>query len=399
MLPFTIEKGDCTGCTACYAICPVKCIEMKPDAEGFLYPISSDKCIHCKKCENVCPQQNPNSIPIIKQEAFAACSNDRQIWKRSSSGGAFSEICYSFGDSNTLFVGAAWNNFSVQHIGVEIDNLGALCKSKYIASEIGNTFNQIKKHLLHDKKVVFCGTPCQVAGLKKFLGKDYEKLLLVDFICHGVGSPKVFQTCINLIGKQLNDEIIFYEFRAKRNIIETDYLTKVVTRKHTDGIYLINDPYIQLFLQQQCLRPSCGMSCKYRDERRQGDITISDFKGLAYVFPRLAGSKVNYSSVIANTIKGTKVVSALSSKMSLYPCEIEDIKKYNPLFYRQTHFSEKRDLFFNEYISFPDTTVKNWTSDAVKYKKKIAKKVYDLLPTQIRQRIWQLYHKKNNEKK
>lgn len=372
---------------------------MKPDEEGFLYPISSDKCIHCKKCEEVCPQQTPNSAFTMKQEAFAACSNDRQIWKRSSSGGAFSEICYSFGDSNTLFVGAVWNNFSVQHIGVGIDNLGVLCKSKYIASEIGNTFNQIKKHLLQGEKVVFCGTPCQVAGLKKFLGKDYEKLLLVDFICHGVGSPKVFRTCINLMGKQLNDEIISYEFRAKRNIIETDYLTKVVTKKHMDGIYLINDPYIQLFLQQQCLRPSCGKSCKYRDERRQGDITISDFKGLAYVFPRLAGSKVNYSSVIANTIKGAKVVSTLSNKMSLYPCEIEEIKKYNPLFYRQTYFSEKRDIFFKEYISFPDTTVRNWTSDVAKYKKKIAKKVYDLLPTQIRQRLWQLFHKKNNEKK
>lgn len=80
--------------------------------------------------------------------------------------------------------------------------------------------------------------------------------------------------------------------------------------------------------------------------------------------------------------------------MSLYPCEIEQIKKYNPLFYRQTHFSEKRDLFFNEYISCPDITVKNWTSDTVKYKKKITKKVYDLLPTQIRQKIWQLFHKK-----
>lgn len=399
MLPFTIEKGDCTGCTACYAICPVQCIEMKPDEEGFLYPTASDQCIHCNKCKEVCPQQTPSSTLVIKQGAFAACSNDREIWKRSSSGGAFSEICYSFGDSNTLFVGAAWNDFSVQHIGVGINNLKLLCKSKYIASDLGNTFNQIKKHLLQGEKVVFCGTPCQVAGLKKFLGKDYDKLLLIDLICHGVGSPKVFQSCIDLIENQLNDEIISYEFRAKRNIIETDYLSKVVTAKHTDGIYLVNDPYIQLFLQQQCLRPSCGKNCKYREEQRQGDITISDFKGLAYVFPQLAGSKVNYSSIITNTIKGAEIVSTLSNTMSLYPCEIEQIKKYNPLFYRQTHFSEKRDLFFNEYISCPDITVKNWTSDTVKYKKKITKKVYDLLPTQIRQKIWQLFHKKSNEKK
>lgn len=399
MLPFTLEKGNCTGCTACYAICPVQCIEMKSDEEGFLYPTASDQCIHCNKCKVVCPQQNSSSIATIKQEAFAACSKDREVWKRSSSGGAFSEICYSFGDSNTLFVGAAWNDFSVQHIGVGIDNLELLCKSKYIASDLGNTFNQIKKHLLQGEKVVFCGTPCQVAGLRHFLGKEYEKLLLIDLICHGVGSPKVFHSCIDLIGKQLTDEIVSYEFRAKRNIIETDYLSKVVTATSSDGIYLVNDPYIQLFLQQHCLRPSCGKNCKYRDERRQGDITISDFKGLAYVFPQLAGSKFNYSSIITNTIKGSETVFNLSKKMSLYPCSIEEIKKYNPLFYKQTYFSENRDLFFDEYVYRPEETVEKWTSKTVKYKKKITKKVYDVMPTPIRKKMWQLFHKKNNEKK
>lgn len=394
MLPFTVKKGDCTGCSACYAICPIQCIEMKFDEEGFLYPIASEQCIHCNKCKTVCPQQNPKHAEIIEQKAFAACSKDREIWRRSSSGGAFSEICYSFGDSSTLFCGAAWNDFSVQHIGVGIDDLGLLCKSKYVASDLGNTFNQIKKHLSEGEKVVFCGTPCQVAGLKSFLGKDYEKLLLIDLICHGVGSPAVFQSCMSLLEKQLNDKVLSYDFRAKRKIVETDYIAKVVTEKCPDGVYLVNDPYIQLFLQQQCLRPSCGENCQYRDEHRQGDITIADFKGLAYVFPQLAGSKVNYSSIITNTPKGETTVLDLSERMYLYPCNTDDIKKYNPLFYRQTVFSDKRDVFFKEYTACPDAAIENWTSDTVKYKKKITKRVYDLLPIKIRRKMWQLLHKK-----
>ncbi len=393
MLPFTIEKGDCTGCSACYAICPVHCIEMKSDEEGFLYPVASDQCINCNKCQKICPRQNPNFNETIKQKAFAACSKNHEIWKRSSSGGAFSEICYSFGDSNTLFVGAAWNNLSVQHIGVGIKNLKVLCKSKYVASDLGDTFNQIKEHLLQNQKVIFCGTPCQVAGLRNFLGKDYEKLLLIDLICHGVGSPKVFQTCIENLEKQFSKRIAAYEFRSKRSIYEGDHLQKVTFIDNSE-VYLKDDPYIQLFLKQQCLRPSCGKNCKYRDEHRQGDITIADFKGLAYVFPELAGSKVNFSSIIANTNKGEKIVSALTDKMNLYPCDIGEIKKYNPLFYKQTIFPEERDLFFNDFNFCPEAAIKKYTTVCnIKYKKKFTKKVYDLLPTKIRQKIWQLLHK------
>lgn len=398
MLPFTIDKGNCTGCSACFAVCPIQCIEMKYDDEGFLYPIASDKCIKCNKCKKVCPQQNLSANKIIKQEAYAACSNTYDIWKRSSSGGAFSEICYTFGDKNTLFVGAAWNNLSVNHVGVNIDNLDVLCKSKYIASDLGDSFKKIKEHLLKGEKVVFCGTPCQVAGLNNFLSKSYDNLLLIDLICHGVGSPFVFKTCIENLENQFSKQIINYEFRSKRRVFEGDHLQKIKFIDNTE-VYLIKDPYIQLFLNQDCLRPSCGENCKYRNSSRQGDITIADFKGLAYVFPHLSGSKKNYSTIISNTEKGAKIVSKLKDKMKLYPCDINEIKKYNPLFYKQTCFSDKRDLFFKEYKDNPELAIQNWTVNAIKYKKKITKRVYDMLPTKIRQKMWQLFHKKNNEKK
>lgn len=366
---------------------------MKSDQEGFLYPFASERCISCNKCQQVCPQQNQAVNTTVKQQAFAACSKEREVWKRSSSGGAFSEICYTFGDNDTLFVGAAWNNLSVHHIGVSIENLKALCKSKYVASDLGDAFNQIKEHLLRNQKVIFCGTPCQVAGLKNFLKKDYDNLFLIDFICHGIGSPKVFRACIDVLQEQFSKKIYSYEFRAKRKVFEGDHIQRISFEDNSE-LYLMNDPYIQLFLQQQCLRPSCGKNCKYRDEHRQGDITIADFKGLSYVFPELAGSKVNYSSIVTNTKRGEKIITSLTDKMDLYPCDISEIKKFNPLFCRQTYFSEQRDLFFNDFNLSPDVAIKKYTSTCnIKYKKKFAKKVYDLLPVKVRKKIWQVFHK------
>lgn len=177
----------------------------------------------------------------IKKKAYAALSKDKKIWKRSASGGAFSEICKAWGDSETLFAGAAWDKLSVHHICIyNYNDIIKLCKSKYVASNLENTFDEIKEHLESGKKAVFCGTPCQVAGLKSFLGKEYNNLLLIDLICHGVGSPSVFSTCIKILEEQFNDEIMSYTFRSKGSTYEMDYIQKLQMKKRVLKYVMIN---------------------------------------------------------------------------------------------------------------------------------------------------------------
>ena len=169
-----IDKKLCTGCTACYAACPNGGIKMIADKEGLLYPAITDTCISCDKCLKVCPRINKKaSASNFNKRAYAATSKNSKIWRRSSSGGAFSEICKAFGDENTIVCGAAWDGLKVHHICVEgVENIMPLCKSKYVASSLENVFIEIKNHLGNDRKVIFCGTPCQVAGLKGFLNQN-----------------------------------------------------------------------------------------------------------------------------------------------------------------------------------------------------------------------------------
>ena len=386
MLNFVNRKADCTGCGVCMNSCPQKCISMEMDEEGFLYPVASASCIHCGICEKICPiinrQTNKDGEDNIPQ-VYCGLSKDKKIWQKSSSGGAFTEICRAFGDDETIICGAAWDNFTVKHISVHgVDNIDRLRKSKYISSDLGWVYSEIKTFLLDGKKVIFCGTPCQVDALKGFVG-DNKNLLLIDLICHGGGSPKVFLSCIEVMSRQYGQKICSYGFRSKRGAWQTDYLTKIVF-ENGDVKYLINDQYMQLFLSQKCLRPSCGGNCRYRLLPRQGDLTIADFKGRDEVFPELRGSKYNYSTISFNTVKGLNILKKLQKLMTLYQCSIDDIKKYNPLFYRQTKVSEYRDAFFQDYHDDPGKAINKWTTPFIESRIGIRRKVYDLLPNKLR---------------
>ena len=383
MLSFNSEKTNCMGCAACYSVCPKQCISMSPDDEGFLYPVADDSvCINCGLCNKVCPMVNPkieNSHPKI---AVAAISKDYNIWHRSASGGAFSEIVRNYADEETLIVGAAWDGLRVHHIGVlGFDNIAPLCKSKYVSSAIEDTFIQIREHLRIGKKAIFCGCPCQVDGLRRFLRKDYENLLTMDLICHGQGSPLVFKETISVIGESLGEEVQSYEFRTKRKVYETDYLALVKTQKGCH--YITQDPYIQLFLSQNALRPSCGENCKYRDVRRPGDLTIADCKGLVKIYPDLAGSKKNYSTIVSNTPKGDVILKTLERTMNIRSCPIEEVIKYNPLFARQTWFSKDRDKFFEEFKKEPKIAIKNWTKPYNYSRLTLKKRLKAMLPEPV----------------
>ena len=403
MLYFNLEKKGCTGCTACATVCPAKCIKMVADEEGFVYPVSNDSCIHCGRCERVCPIVNRENIISNEDKsleiAYCAISKQHKVWQASASGGAFTEICKAFADNSGVIYGAAWNKCEVQHLRAEgVEHIAPLKKSKYVESRLNDCFLHVLADVEMGKSVVFCGTPCQVAGLRQCFDTCPDNLLLVDLICHGVGSPKVFAECISLLDEQFGKTVRAYEFRAKRGYHETDHLCKL---KFSDEscCYITGDPYMQLFLNQDCLRPSCGENCRFRSVFRPGDITIADFKRLEQVFPKMLGVKKNYSTIVFNTEKGLGILPALIKSMDMTETSIENVKEHNPLFHRQTFFSKQRDIFFDRFINAPKETVAHCTTPATVMRQKPIKAVTAHLPVGLRRFTIKVIRRfMNNEK-
>ena len=189
------NKKKCCGCSACASVCPKSCIAMVCDDEGFLYPsVDESVCINCHLCEKVCPLLKPARFNNINK-VYAAVSADSEVRKKSSSGGVFTELAkYVISQGGCVFGAAFADDWSVEHRMVEdVENLSKLRKSKYVQSRIGNTYRKAKSKLLQGQIVLFAGTSCQIAGLKHFLQKDYDNLIAVEILCHGVPSSKVWR--------------------------------------------------------------------------------------------------------------------------------------------------------------------------------------------------------------
>ena len=211
------KKVDCTGCRACEQICPVKCITMKEDKEGFIFPyVDEEKCINCGLCKKKCPQIN-YKLEKRDSKVYAVKTKEKSISQNSTSAG----IAYILGkyiiQNNGCVFGCTYNDV-LEPIQIMVENekdLEKLRGSKYVFSNTMHTYTQVKDVLEQQKKVLYVGTPCQIAGLKSFLGRDYEELLLVDIVCHGVPSAKIFKKYIEFLEKKYEKKVVNYEFRNK----------------------------------------------------------------------------------------------------------------------------------------------------------------------------------------
>lgn len=388
----TLASTDlCTGCSACSVACPTSSIVMERDEEGFLFPKVLDTCIYCRKCEKLCPVINPVEYKKeIKQRACAAIHKNEQIWRKSASGGAFSGICEVFGDEKTIVFGAVYcpEDYTVRHIFVEgVDNIGALRRSKYVQSDIYDSYLKTKLFLEEGKKVIFTGTPCQIAGLNAVLKeKQYENLLTVDLVCHGVGSPLVFKTYNDICEKEHNSPVKDFQFREKkiRFGVHNLYPVKI---EYENGIFEqnSNDMYSNLFLQRMVCRKSC-FDCRFMNMDRQGDLTIADFKQLYSIIPEAPADK-NASSVIANTKKGAEVFDRLAKIMEIYACDVKEIENSNPPLRGITESSERRNAFFSDFCTSEDKLLV-----MKKYQRKytLVEKVKQKAPEKIKTKIKKL---------
>ncbi len=337
----------CTACHACFSICPKSAIEMGANNEGFLYPkIDGEKCIKCGLCEKVCPALKPIKKECEDTKAYAAINKNEAIRLDSSSGGIFTALAGKVIEEGGVVFGAKFaSDFSVVHGWTE-KGLIEFRGSKYLQSVIGNSYKDCKAFLDSGRKVLFSGTPCQIQGLKKYLDKEYENLLAVDFICHGVPSPLLWQKYIDYRAEKSRakrGEIVKTAFRRKDDGWKLFSLSFTFANDSEYRATLNKDPYMQIFLKDIALRESC-YNCFSRGISRPSDITLADFWGVQNVLPEMDDDK-GTSFVISHSDKGKKLLCELQN-CELTEIPVSDGAKFNSAAESSPKKPKQRDVFY-----------------------------------------------------
>lgn len=351
------DKRNCSGCHSCCAICPLQCISMEPDREGFWYPrVDAEVCTECGLCVKACPIISP-TIHNSSVSAFACINRNEEIREKSSSGGVFSLIAEAIITRKGIVFGAGFDkNFDVVHGWTDsIEGLSAFRGSKYVQSRIGNALIEVQEFLKAGRPVLFSGTPCQIAGLRSYLGKDYENLLCIDIVCHGVPSPRVWQRYKKELEERNRAKVKRIAFRRKDCGWK---LFSVSFSFDNDTEYsqpLTNDIYMKGFLSNLYLRPSC-YACHFKSLNRPSDITLADFWGIESVLPHMDDDK-GTSLVLVHTEKGAAMLADLAEKII---CEKVDVNKaisFNSAAVKSVAKNSKREEFFAELDNAEDVIV------------------------------------------
>ena len=279
----TVDYEKCTGCGACVQRCPKQCISWEQREFGFRYPqIDKDACVNCGLCEKVCPTDKALEVPV-EQKVYAAVHKDTEVLAKSTSGGAFTAIADAiFAQGGIVYGAAMLDGMQVKHIRTSgKDDFEGLRSSKYLQSDTGTTYQMVEQDLKQGKTVLYSGTPCQIDGLKNFLGKDYENLYTADIVCHGVGSQAYFDKYMDY-ARERYGKIKALRFRSKEYagwnccgvvvVDSSDCLKKIPYRD-------FDNYYYSYFLSGDIYRKSC-YSCKYANTNRVGDFTLGDYWGV-----------------------------------------------------------------------------------------------------------------------
>lgn len=345
------DKTKCCGCGACVRICPRGAISMQEDREGFLYPVVDDKkCIKCGLCIKTCPILNSKKQDFVPK-VYAAKNKDSEVQKQSSSGGMFSILAdYVLAQKGVIF-GAAFNkNWEVCHRFIDKkEDLDILRRSKYVQSNTLNTFKEVQKFLEEGRQVLYTGTPCQIAGLKSFLGKYYDSLLSVDIICHSIPSPGVWEEFL----KQNYDisKFIKIDFRDKKygwNKSKLYFYLK-------DGKIEPQDREMSLFRvgfgEALFCRPSCH-ACYFKANNRFSDFTIGDAWGYADYAPEMF-DKNGLSVIFTNNKKAEELFDKLKENLVYKEVPCDKVIKYNPYYNTSVKAHPKREEFFKRWQTEP----------------------------------------------
>lgn len=333
----TGNKFNCFGCELCKDICPVHAIEMVEDGDGFKYPkIDKEKCIKCGLCEKSCiyrkkvEKDKNTDFPLV----YAATYTDNEVLENSSSGGIFTAL-YKYVISNKGYVvGVKYNENMVAEYDIsdKEKDIEKFRGSKYVAANINDVRKKVKEKLESGKLVLFTGNPCQIKALKTYLNKDYDNLYLVEIICHGTPSPKVFRLYIKYLEEKYKSKVIDFKFRDKEKGWATSNLSTIRViledgRELTEPALYNN--YNRAFLNNYILRPGCH-NCELTGDNGLADMTIGDFWGIEEIMPKFAKREKNGISIVKiNTIKGNKLFEDICKNLEYYESNFKDGYRYN----------------------------------------------------------------------
>ena len=361
------DKYNCCGCSACASRCPKNCIVMKSDEEGFLYPvINTSSCINCGLCEKVCPITNQNP-PKTYSNVYAAINNDLSIRLNSSSGGLFSVLAENTIQNKGVVIAARFDeNWNVVHDVVEnIDDLNCYRGSKYVQSDINGTYSIAEQYLKKSVKVLFCGTPCQIAGLHSFLMKDYPNLVSVEVVCHGTPSPLIWKNYINTFGLSSISNVSFRDKRYGWKQFSLVVKAQVAEEEKTIlSESFTKNNYMNAFLHNLSLRPSC-YHCAFRCNKSGADITLGDYWGISEKV--MNDDDKGTSLVIVNSNKGKVALEDVD--VSIVPSSYNDALRCNPCLETSVSTPSRRNDFFEysktdpslnnvlDYVEVPKTSM------------------------------------------
>ncbi len=321
------DKRDCCGCGACAQICPFACIVMAEDKEGFLYPlVDQEKCVQCGQCRRVCPLiLRKDAGGDVEHKGYVGYNKNDDVREKSSSGGIFSILSGLILQKGGVVFGAAFDEaFQVCHMAIQREDAVYLLQgSKYAQSRIGDSYIETKRYLEMGKEVLFSGTPCQIAGLKRYLQKDHERLYTVEVLCHGVPSPKVLERYIRYQEKRFKGKVRKIDLRSKCHGWKTYEVTLRFTNDRTYTRVFTEDIFMQLFLKDICLRPSCHV-CPFKGPDRQSDITIGDCWEIEHIAPEMDDDK-GISVILINTKKGQGFFERAARSMEYVEGDIDQI--------------------------------------------------------------------------
>lgn len=356
---------ECTGCSACYSICPKQAISMQPDREGFQHPIiDQDLCIDCDACLKVCPAlHEPSRKTRLEEETFFACYHqDDEIRMASSSGGAFSALASWMLRQGGYVCAAAYDpNFQgVHHVIIDSEeDLAKLRTSKYTQSKLQDCFTSVRRLLKDGKAVLFAGTPCQTSGLHLFLKKEYPKLLTIDIVCHGVPSPVIFADYIAFLERKKGASLKSYNFRDKK--WSWYHFNTKAEFQNGKSPYIgtwEEDVFMRGFLRDYFLGESC-YTCKYSKHERYADITLSDFWGYEASGGGFHNDDKGISMLMCNTEAGQQAFEGVKPLL-IWCARPREMSLHNGGFFPRLTTKEERTAFLEEYriIGFDKARVK-----------------------------------------
>lgn len=381
----TVDFEKCTGCGACVQSCPKQCISWTEGEFRFKYPqIDKDICVNCGICEKVCPIDKVLQTPTT-QKAYAAVHKDYQVLAKSTSGGAFTAIADAvFAQDGIVYGVAMMDNMQVKHIRTSNkEEFAVLRSSKYLQSDTGNTYQMVEQDLKEGKTVLYSGTPCQIDGLRHFLGKPYERLYTVDIVCHGVGSQAYFDKYLDFARKRYGN-IKTLRFRSKEYVGWSCGGVVVVTGS-SDCLKKIpyrdfDNYYYAYFLSGDIYRKSC-YSCKYANMKRVGDFSLGDYWGVEKLHLPL-NTFNGCSLLVVNSDKATKFLSKIET-MNIKETRVDEAISQNEQLKHPSRLPDSRKERIKEFELLTGTQIERVYLS--KYRKRYLKGlVKSLIPYKLK---------------